>query len=124
MVFENAQDRKDTWLMDEDEVKITYETFEKAQNCGTAIIKKEDHTVGNLVRQQLLNYSDVRFAAYQIPHPLDHRLFVRVQTADESVTPMSALVRSLEDLSDEVGHINEQFEEKLQEKNQSTDPFA
>ena len=31
MVFENAQDRKDTWLMDEDETKITYETFEKVR---------------------------------------------------------------------------------------------
>lgn len=160
MVFENAQDRKDTWLMDDDEVKITYETFEKvgspprtpplrsagvppgrslprtrlpppprkppppitranrptpdghtrkAQNCGTAIIKKEDHTVGNLVRQQLLNYSDVRFAAYQIPHPLDHRLFVRVQTADDTSTPMTALQRSLEDLHDEFSHLEDEF---------------
>lgn len=65
--------------MAEGEQRVSYEKNEKVQNCGTFTLEKEDHTVGNLLRQQMLTNPKVRFAAYQMPHPLQHKMLIRVQ---------------------------------------------
>ena len=42
----------------------------KVTNAGTFRFNKEDHTVANLLRMQLLRDPSVRFAGYYHPHPL------------------------------------------------------
>ena len=41
---------------------------------------KEDHTVGNLIKQSLLTDPRVLFAGYRKPHPLEHVVNVQVRT--------------------------------------------
>jgi len=62
---------------------------EKMANSGTLVINKEDHTMGNLIRMQLLRDKQVKFAGYIHPHPLIHKIELRVQTLDRALsTPM------------------------------------
>jgi len=84
MVFENSQDREECYYVGEDEngvreKQVSYEPIQKVPNSGTIVIAKEDHTVANLLRHQLLSQERVRFAAYQMPHPLVHRVLIRVE---------------------------------------------
>lgn len=112
--------------------KVRYEKETKVPNAGTFTIEREDHTLGNLVRmyalgllpalfspsppphrqhflersRQLLRDSQVKFAGYQIPHPLEYQLYIRVHTFNES-SPPEALRSSLSQLSTEVDTIKE-----------------
>lgn len=65
------------------------------------IAEREDHTLGNMVRSQLLQDEHVRFAGYQIPHPLEHQLHVRVHTSNTS-SPPDAIKASLNQLLTEL----------------------
>ena len=68
-------------------------------NSGMLTINKEDHTMGNLIRMQLLRDKQVKFAGYIHPHPLIHKIELRVQTMDRALSsPMQALVRTYTDL--------------------------
>jgi len=61
-------------------------------NSGTLTINKEDHTMGNLIRMQLLRDKQVKFAGYIHPHPLIHKIELRVQTMDRALsTPMQVI---------------------------------
>jgi DNA-directed RNA polymerase subunit L len=42
-------------------------------------VQKEDHTLGNTVRMQLHRDPNVVFAGYQVPHPSDNRIVVKVR---------------------------------------------
>jgi len=88
-------------LFDQDgETKITYTTDEKSPNTGTIRILKEDHTLGNLLRMQLLRDSNVIFAGYRNPHPLEHVIEVKIQTTEES-SPKEAMVHAIDALRKE-----------------------
>ena len=41
-------------------------------NAAIFTINKEDHTVGNMVRMQLLKDPNVLFCGYKNPHPMDN----------------------------------------------------
>ena len=68
----NAPERSASFLLDEDngERKIEYTADTKVTNAGTFRFNKEDHTVLNLLRMQLLRDPAVRFAGYQHPREL------------------------------------------------------
>ncbi len=40
---------------------------------------QEDHTLGNMIRHQLLKDPNVIFAGYKNPHPLEHKIILRIQ---------------------------------------------
>ena len=66
-------------------------------NCVTFTFTKEDHTLGNLLRSQLLKDPKVLFAGYKIPHPLFPTFELRVQTTDET-NPRAAVVKASQEL--------------------------
>ncbi len=68
----------------------------------TLLFDKEDHTLGNLLRHELLKDPDVLFAGYKVPHPLFRTVEVRVQTvgvpAQESVdNALNGITNDLDD---------------------------
>ena len=77
----NAPERHRSYQLDEGQARMTYEPDQRVASAGTFTINKEDHTVGNLLRMQLLRDGDTRFAGYQLPHPLEHVCHVKVETA-------------------------------------------
>jgi len=50
-------------------------------------VVKQDHTLANLIRAQLLQMPQVLFAGYKVPHPLHPYFLIKVQT-DGSVEPV------------------------------------
>ncbi len=50
--------------------RVVYEKSTKIPNFACITILQEDHTLGNIIRQELLHDKRVRFAGYRKPHPL------------------------------------------------------
>lgn len=48
------------------------------------------------------------FAGYKVPHPLEHRIVIRVQTTP-TVTPLEVFASAIKDLISEISNIEEQF---------------
>ncbi|VDM02318.1 unnamed protein product [Schistocephalus solidus] len=57
---------------------------------------------------QLLKDPRVLFAGYKVPHPLEHRIVLRVQTTP-SITPLEVFSSAIKDLISEISNIEEQF---------------
>jgi DNA-directed RNA polymerase II subunit RPB11 len=65
--------------------------------------------------RQLLKDPQVVFAGYKVPHPLEHKFVLRVQTTPE-YTPHDAIVNAISDLVSELSFLEEKFKEAIHEK--------
>lgn len=115
----NAPDRFEKFTLPEGVLKISHEKDTKVADAAKFILEREDHTIGNLMRMQLHRDGSVLFAGYQIPHPLQHQLIVKVQTTHKS-SPIRAVEDCLNALHDEFGDIRLQFEAQCAEKGQAS----
>ena len=90
MAAVNVPERSAAFLLDEDsgEVKVEYVPDTKVSNSGTFTFNREDHTVGNLLRMQLLRDPSVRFVGYKLPHPLIHKMELKIQTNSSTIAPV------------------------------------
>mmetsp|Transcript_14638 Transcript_14638/g.17051 ORF Transcript_14638/g.17051 Transcript_14638/m.17051 type:complete len:113 (+) Transcript_14638:310-648(+) len=104
----NAPDREECYVLDDSEVKMTVRKDPKILNAVNFTIVKEDHTVGNLLVSQLLEYPDIRFAGYRIPHPLEYLLLLKVQTDGER-DPIDATKIATDDRLAEIDTMKHQF---------------
>jgi|EP00161_Ancyromonas_sigmoides_P017390 DNA-directed RNA polymerase II subunit RPB11 len=91
--------------------KLSLSRDARIPNCVNAVVQREDHTVGNLVRMQLLNNPTVTFAGYQAPHPLEHHITLKVQA--RGADPCEALTVALSDLTQEVSLLEERFQREV-----------
>lgn len=87
----NQPDRYSRFVSKDGEKKISYAKDSRMPNAGTFTIMREDHTLGNLIRCRLLEEKRVVFAGYRIPHPLETRMEIKVQTTGDSLSPQEAL---------------------------------
>eukprot|EP00428_Durinskia_dybowskii_P075739 CAMPEP_0170393776 /NCGR_PEP_ID=MMETSP0117_2-20130122/20906_1 /TAXON_ID=400756 /ORGANISM="Durinskia baltica, Strain CSIRO CS-38" /LENGTH=122 /DNA_ID=CAMNT_0010650003 /DNA_START=44 /DNA_END=412 /DNA_ORIENTATION=+ len=96
----NAPDRYLSWRWEDesDAERLVYKPDSKKPNAGTFVMAKEDHTLGNLLRMQMLRDPSVRYAGYRMPHPLIMECHVRVETMDSKLTPTQVFESALEDL--------------------------
>lgn len=101
----NTPERSSAFILDDDEEKIEYFADTKVSNAGTFTFNKEDHTVANLLRMQLLRDQSVKFAGYMHPHPLVHKINLKIQTSTSQVAPAETLSAAIEDLSNETDHL-------------------
>lgn len=109
----NAPERWVNWRWedeeDEEQYKLSYTPDSRRPNSGTFIMQKEDHTLGNLIRMQLLRDEKVRFAGYRVPHPLVNECHIRVETTSSETSPIKVFEASLEDLKKECESIQKAF---------------
>jgi DNA-directed RNA polymerase II subunit RPB11 len=119
----NAPERTAAFLLDEDngEVKITYTADTKVSNAGSFRLNKEDHTVGNLLRMQLLRNPNVRFAGYIHPHPLLNYIDLKIQTTSSNVAPVEVLSAAIEDLANETDHLITQVTDAIEDWRKEND---
>mmetsp|Transcript_48833 Transcript_48833/g.71598 ORF Transcript_48833/g.71598 Transcript_48833/m.71598 type:complete len:124 (+) Transcript_48833:32-403(+) len=94
-------------LPDEDKVIETEDT--KIEGATNFTFIKEDHTIGNPIRVQLLRYPDVLFAGYRLPHPLETKLTLKIQTKSDT-NPHVVLMDALRDLKNEFSDLDKAFE--------------
>jgi len=90
------------------EKKIVIEKDTKVPNAAVFTINKEDHTLGNALRTQLLKDPQVLFAGYKIPHPLEAKFVLRIQTTPD-YSPQEAFTNAITDLISEVSLLEERF---------------
>ncbi|KAJ1435203.1 DNA-directed RNA polymerase [Ochromonadaceae sp. CCMP2298] len=111
----NAPERYLSWRWeDEDDAnRLAYKPDSKKPNAGTFVMPKEDHTIGNLLRIQMLRDPSVRFAGYRIPHPLIIECHVRVETMDSKLTPQQVFASALTDLQMETEILAKQFDNAI-----------
>ncbi|ORX51807.1 RBP11-like subunits of RNA polymerase [Piromyces finnis] len=108
----NAPDRFELFVLGEGEKKLTITPDTKLPNAATFTFQKEDHTIGNMLRIQLLKYKKVLFAGYKVPHPLEHCIILKVQTTADT-TPEAMLMDAFQDLIDEFATLKKKFENEL-----------
>ncbi|CAN8076392.1 unnamed protein product [Agarophyton chilense] len=107
----NAPEHFESWVLPEGIEKVTYTADTKIENCGVFRLEREDHTLANLLRMQLIRDPDVVFVGYKHPHPMDHHIELRVQTSSSTragkYLPPEAVRVALIDLSSEVSRLTE-----------------
>lgn len=57
---------------------------------------------------QLLKDPNVLFAGYKVPHPLEHKFVLRIQTTSD-YSPQEALMHAITDLISELSLFEERF---------------
>jgi DNA-directed RNA polymerase II subunit RPB11 len=68
----------------------------------------------------LLRDPQVLFAGYKVPHPLEHRVVLRVQTTNE-YSPQEAFSNAITDLISEISLLEERFKDSVKEKKDSAE---
>uniref|UniRef100_A0A8C5QC63 RNA polymerase II subunit J2 n=1 Tax=Leptobrachium leishanense TaxID=445787 RepID=A0A8C5QC63_9ANUR len=106
----NAPPAFESFLLFEGEKKITITKDTKVPNACLFTINKEDHTIGNIIKSQLLKDPQVLFAGYKVPHPLEHKIIIRVQTTPD-YSPQEAFTNAITDLISELSLLEERFKD-------------
>ncbi|KAL2609112.1 hypothetical protein R1flu_027685 [Riccia fluitans] len=111
----NAPDRYERFVVPEGMKKVSYERDQKIMNAATFTVQREDHTIGNVIRMQLHRDPSVLFAGYRLPHPLQYKLVIKIQTTSQS-SPMQAYNLAVNDLDKELDHLKQVFQEEINQK--------
>ncbi|KAL2760813.1 hypothetical protein ACRALDRAFT_1053599 [Sodiomyces alcalophilus JCM 7366] len=104
----NAPDRFELFVLGPDEKKIDERPVASMANTSDFLVKKEDHTLGNLLSEHLKMHPQVLMAGYKVPHPNVPEMFLRVQTNGE-ITPKEAVVSVLKDLLKMFSNLSQEF---------------
>ncbi|ODN84782.1 hypothetical protein L202_00654 [Cryptococcus amylolentus CBS 6039] len=107
----NQPNRIDSWLLQDDEKPLTITEDPKLPNASTVTLRRQDHTLGNMIRAQLLLDPTVLFAGYKVPHPLENDITLKIQT-DERSNPADALKRACHLLIRQTMQVKTQFQQQ------------
>lgn len=110
----NAPDKSELFVVPEDKNKVEFVEDTKIPNAGTFTIYLENHTLGNLMRMQLLKDRDVRFAGYRMPHPLENKIEIKVQTNGEK-RPTEAFTKAIDGINEDIKSTLKEFDKKVKE---------
>mmetsp|Transcript_25907 Transcript_25907/g.40558 ORF Transcript_25907/g.40558 Transcript_25907/m.40558 type:complete len:118 (+) Transcript_25907:92-445(+) len=83
-------------------------TQESTEFSTTFVMRDEDHTLGNALRMMLNNNPNVTFCGYSVPHPLESKMHLHIQTKE--IAAAEALKEALKGLMVMCDHVNETFE--------------
>jgi len=106
----NLPERFELFELPEGAAKVHMEIDNKSeQTIATFFLEREDHTLGNLLRSQLLADADVVFAGYRIPHPLSPMVEIRVMTRDQK-SPKAVFIKALNDILGQLDSFYDHFQ--------------
>ncbi|KAJ2740302.1 DNA-directed RNA polymerase II core subunit [Coemansia sp. BCRC 34301] len=108
----NAPERFEMFTLPEGVRKISIVKDPKMANCLQFNIQREDHTIANILRYQLLKNPLVLFAAYRTPHPLEYFVELKVQTTAKT-TPIDVVREAIQSLMIEYGNIRSAFDSEI-----------
>ena len=109
----NAPDRFTLFILQPGERRIEVQEDMRIPNAATFVFNKEDHTLGNMLRHVVLTLPSVLFSGYKVPHPLESRVLLKVQT-DGSVTPAEALQQACTQLIVGIGGLKQSWAKEVQ----------
>ena len=90
-------------------IRVEYKEDTQIGNAGTFTILLEDHTAGNMIKMDLLSNPNVLFSGYRMPHPLENKLELKIQT-NGKIKPITAFAESLDSLTREIDTLGAEFE--------------
>ncbi|CAJ0949953.1 unnamed protein product, partial [Mesorhabditis belari] len=76
----------------------------------TIVLHEEDHTIGNSLKHILCQMPDVEFCGYNVPHPLENKILLRLQTRNGQPAG-KILSEAFQHLETLFKHIGSTFEE-------------
>ena len=82
-------------------------------SVSTYIFHKESHTMGNALRHVLMQNKKVSFCGYTVPHPLEAKMNLRLQTVDEKYPAKETLEESLINLQQITETVMDKFSQAL-----------
>ncbi|WFC97886.1 DNA-directed RNA polymerase II core subunit [Malassezia yamatoensis] len=115
----NAPDRFNLFLLQPGERRIEVQEDMRIPNAATFFFNKEDHTMGNMIRHAVLSLPGVLFCGYKVPHPLEPRVLVKIQT-DGSQTPAEILQQACTKLIVNIGSLKQNWAKELRMANDSS----
>lgn len=92
----------------------------RVPNAAIVTFEKEDHTLGNMLRAQLLKDERVLFAAYKVEHPLFAKFVMRIQT-EENYSPRDALRNACNSVISQLDVLRERFQNEWALKSLAAD---
>ena len=115
----NKPDDFEVWRLPDDESvqKVSCQKDTKAPSSMIFVIEREDHTVGNMLRMQLLQDANVLFSGYRVPHPLEPAIQLKVQTRSEKCTPAQAVLKAIGTLEEDLGALRSDFLASMETQN-------
>ncbi|KAI8611852.1 DNA-directed RNA polymerase [Chytriomyces sp. MP71] len=119
----NQPDRHELFLIPEGMQKVSMVKDSKIPNAATFSILREDHTLGNLLRAQLLKNNKVLFAGYKVPHPLEHLFVIKIQTTPDT-NPLEVLLIEMGNIIKEFEDLKKKFENQLTLQGLESGDFA
>ncbi|KAK0458095.1 DNA-directed RNA polymerase [Desarmillaria tabescens] len=108
----NAPERQELFVLEDGEQPVIITEDTKIPNAATIKVVKQDHTLANLVRAQLLAMPQVLFAGYKVPHPLHPYFILKVQT-DGTVTPQAAVEQACTKLIGTMSSLEAKFKREF-----------
>src|SRR5699024_10780332 len=82
--------------MDGNNFEVLY--LNEDQTCATFKFFREDHTLANVLRSQILENTDVKFCGYSIPHPSEEFFQLHIQMKSGR-NVFDALINGFDELS-------------------------
>jgi len=108
----NQPSRDGLFVLDDGEKPIEITEDTKIPNAATIKIVKQDHTLGNMLRAQLLAMPQTLFAGYKVPHPLEPYFLLKIQT-DGTVTPQVILEQACNKLIGTMSSLETKFKREF-----------
>ncbi|KAI0942083.1 hypothetical protein AcW1_009594 [Taiwanofungus camphoratus] len=108
----NAPSRHELFVLDEGERLVEIIEDTKIPNAATIKVLKQDHTLGNLIRAQLLAMPQILFAGYKVPHPLQPHFLIKIQT-DGTVAPAAILEQACTKLIGTMASLEAKFKREF-----------
>ncbi|CAG7849924.1 SubName: Full=Related to DNA-directed RNA polymerase 13.3K chain {ECO:0000313/EMBL:CCA73506.1} [Serendipita indica DSM 11827] len=115
MASSNLPDRQTLYVLQDGERPLEIIEDTKIPNAATFRIYKQDHTLANMIRTQLLEDKNVIFAGYKVPHPLEPYFLLKVQT-NGSLTPTDVVNTACASIIATVSQLEKRFEEQFRDK--------
>ncbi|KAJ1362005.1 putative DNA-directed RNA polymerases I and III subunit RPAC2 [Parelaphostrongylus tenuis] len=101
--------------MDKPKIEILdFEGYSRDPTCLTLILREEDHTIGNSLKHILCRMRGVEFCGYNVPHPLEDKILLRLQTKD-GVVAGTVLLEALAHLETIFASIRDKFQTSYDE---------
>jgi DNA-directed RNA polymerase subunit L len=100
--------RWEEFILGAGEKKVVMVPDTRQPDTALFTFHKEDHTLGNLLRERLIKNSRVMFCGYKVPHPLVPDFVMRVQTNGD-LTPKEAVIQACRDLVNDLEKLNREF---------------
>lgn len=94
-------------------IRVSVVDDSRIPSTSTITLNRQDHTVSNLLSNEIRKNENVIFSGYRVPHPLVPKAEIRVQTKPNTQTPKDALKDAATKLLADVNNFEESVKTEL-----------